>query len=211
MDSKRGIFITFEGIDGCGKSTQIRLFEKYLVEKSKPYKLIREPGGTEIGEKIRDILLDKKNTGMYPETELLLFEASRAQIVKEVIKPSLESVIIVLCDRFYDSSLAYQVYARGLDIESIENLNNFATGGLDPDITFLFDLEPELAAGRLSSRIKENDRIDAEGLEFSRRVREGYLAIADKEKERFKILDASRGVKKISYEIIKIFEEVTGI
>ena len=132
----KGLFITFEGIDGCGKTTQIEMLSSDLQKEGIPFVLIREPGGTSIGEKIRTILLDKANSGMDERTELLLYEAARAQIVKEKIIPELESGKVVICDRFYDSTIAYQGYARGLDLQEIDFLNNWSAAGIKPDITF---------------------------------------------------------------------------
>lgn len=175
----RGCFITFEGIDGCGKSTQIRFLTDYLKEKGRDHLLLREPGGTVIGENIRNILLDKKNTGMIPMTELLLFEAARAQIVSEVIKPAVEEGKIVICDRFFDSTSAYQGYARNMGSEVVENLNKLATGGFEPDITFLLDISPEEAFSRRVAR-GEEDRIEKLGMEFQEKVRAGYLELAEK-------------------------------
>ncbi len=175
----RGCFITFEGIDGCGKSTQIRFLTDYLKEKGRDHLLLREPGGTVIGENIRNILLDKKNSGMIPMTELLLFEAARAQIVSEVIKPAVEEGKIVICDRFFDSTSAYQGYARNMGSEVVENLNRLATGGFEPDITFLLDISPEGAFSRRVAR-GEEDRIEKLGMEFQEKVRAGYLELAEK-------------------------------
>ena len=136
----KGIFITFEGIDGCGKSTQCEMLKEYLKDNNKDFIFVREPGGTVIGERIREILLDKKNTQMTARTELLLFEAARAQITDEVIKPALEEGKIVLCDRFFDSSSAYQGMARNMGMDFVAGLNMAATGGLKPDVTFFFDI-----------------------------------------------------------------------
>ena len=144
----RGLFITFEGIDGCGKSTQIRLLTAYLEDIGRPFLLVREPGGTVIGEKIRSILLDKENNEMSPAAELLLFEAARAQIVDEKIRPAIEAGTTVICDRFYDSTFAYQGVARSLGEDLVVTLNDIATSGLAPDITFLLDLSVEDAYAR---------------------------------------------------------------
>ena len=136
----RGLFITFEGIDGCGKSTQFQMLKEYLETQGVDFIVVREPGGTVIGEKIREILLNKKNDSMRPLTELLLFEAARAQIAEEVIRPALEKGTCVLCDRFFDSTYAYQGYARKLGADKVLLLNDLATAGLEPDITFLIDI-----------------------------------------------------------------------
>ena len=175
----RGTFITFEGIDGCGKSTQIRLLSEYLEQKGVPFLLLREPGGTVVGEKIRTVLLDKKNDGMDPVCELLLFEAARAQIVREVIKPALEEGKTVICDRFFDSTYAYQGYARELGADMVKDLNLTATSGLEPDITFLLDIDPEEALKRRGIRGDGDDRMEALGIMFQKKVRQGYLELAD--------------------------------
>ncbi len=203
-----GTFITFEGIDGCGKSTQLELFSLYLSERGIRYELIREPGGTVIGEKIREILLDKMNTGMSAETELLLFEASRSQIVREIILPALREGAVVICDRFSDSTTAYQGYGRGIDIGSVKALNDYATSGLKPDITFLFDISAEAASRRMGIRERESDRLDSESREFAGRVRNGYIKLAEEEPERVRMIDASEDADIISVEVIRIFEEV---
>lgn len=203
-----GILITFEGIDGCGKSTQIDIFHKRLIDEGYDVELLREPGGTSIGEAIRNILLDKKNMNMSIQTELLLFEAARSQIVRELINPLIEKGTIVLCDRFIDSSVAYQGYGRGLGSEVVEELNNFSVKTTIPKITYLFDIEPELALSRLDTRQKQKDRLDAEDIEFMHRVADGYREIASKHKDRIKVLNAKKSVEELSREIYKIFEEV---
>jgi len=202
----KGLFITFEGIDGCGKSTQIGKLAEYLEKKQVPLLFVREPGGTAIGEKIRNILLDKKSDGMCNMTELLLFEAARAQITEEKIIPATASGTTVLCDRFFDSTVAYQGYARDMGHETVSNLNMLATGGKSPDITFLFDISPEEAFARRSDR-GEEDRLEGLGLEFQRRVREGYLEMA-KTSDRIKVIDASRSVDEISAEVLGYISEM---
>ena len=202
----RGCFITFEGIDGCGKSTQINMLREYLGKESREVLLVREPGGTVIGEKIREILLSKKNDNMSPLTELLLFEAARAQITSEVIIPSVEKGITVLCDRFYDSTYAYQGYARGTGGETVGLLNNIATGSFAPDITFVLDLTVEQALARRQGRGEAEDRMEAMGIEFQRKVRDGYLELARKE-ERVRLIDASRTADLIHEDILRIIKE----
>ena len=197
----RGIFITFEGIDGCGKSTQINMLSSFLQEKGIPFIMLREPGGTVVGEKIRDILLDKKNDGMDPVCELLLFEAARAQITNEVIAPALEEGKVVICDRFYDSTFAYQGYARGFGQEVVESLNRTAVSGTHPDITFLLDITPEEALIRRNGRGAE-DRLEALGLKFQQDVRQGYMVLADKY-DRIVKIDASQSPEEIGAEITK--------
>ena len=203
----KGLFITFEGIDGCGKTTQIEMLSKDLEKEGIPYVLIREPGGTMIGEKIRTILLDKANSGMDERTELLLYEAARAQIVKERIKPELEDGKVVICDRFYDSTIAYQGYARGLDLEEIDFLNNWSAAGIKPDITFLLDLDEKTAYERRHGRSDEEDRLEAEGLLFMKKVRDGYLS-RSREDKRFLVLDALKTPDEIYQQIRKAVWEV---
>ena len=203
---KKGLFITFEGIDGCGKSTQCELLRNYLESCNKEFIFVREPGGTVIGERIREILLDKKNTQMTPRTELLLFEAARAQITDEVIKPAIESGKIVLCDRFFDSSSAYQGMARGMGMDFVSGLNMAATGGLKPDITFFFDISAEEAFERRGKRGEASDRIELAGLKFQEDVRKGYLEIAKGSDGRIVTIDATKGIQEIFEEILQALE-----
>ena len=205
----KGLFVTFEGIDGCGKTTQIELLSKDLREAGIPYVLIREPGGTVIGEKIRTILLDKANTGMDERTELLLYEAARAQIVKEKILPELEEGKVVICDRFFDSTVAYQGYARGLNLEDIDFLNNWSAAGIKPDITFLLDLDEKTAYARRHGRSDEEDRLEAEGLSFMKKVRDGYLE-RSKSEPRFKVIPATQTPEQIYQQIRETVWEVVG-
>ena len=197
----KGIFITFEGIDGCGKSTQSELLKNYLESNGKDFLFVREPGGTEIGERIREILLDKKNTQMTARTELLLFEAARAQITDEVIKPALDEGKIVLCDRFFDSSSAYQGMARGMGMDFVSGLNMAATGGLKPDITFFFDISAEEALERRGKRGEASDRIELAGLKFQEDVRKGYLELAANSEGRIVTIDAKLGIDEIFEQI----------
>ena len=199
----KGIFISFEGIDGCGKSTQCEMLKDYLTEYGKEFIFVREPGGTEIGERIREILLDKKNTQMTARTELLLFEAARAQITDEVIKPALEDGKIVICDRFFDSSSAYQGMARGMGMDFVANLNMATTGGLKPDVTFFFDISAEEALVRRGKRGEASDRIELAGLKFQEDVRQGYLELAKNSGGRIVTIDAKLGIDEI-------FEQVKG-
>ena len=203
-----GYFITFEGIDGCGKSTQIDLFHQRLVSEGVDVLLLREPGGTAISEAIRQILLDNKNTKMCRETELLLFEAARAQIVNEVTRPAIAEGKIVLCDRHTDSSMAFQGYGRRLGPEVVGELNAFAVGDTRPDLTFLFDVDPRVAEARLSDRPQARDRLDDESMSFKVRVREGFLKIASEEPQRVKVLNAEKSIDFLSREIYRIFKEV---
>lgn len=181
---KKGFFITFEGIDGSGKTTQLRLTEEYLIQKGRAVLVLREPGSTPVSEKIREILLDRKNR-LSAETELLLYEAARAALVRDVIAPALKNGLIVLCDRFYDSTTAYQGYGRGINLSLIDRLNRLAVGKTHPDLTFLVDVDYSTSLRR---RKKESDRLESESAAFFRRVRNGFLALAGKEKKRIVVL-----------------------
>lgn len=202
----RGLFITFEGIDGCGKSTQLNMLKYYLENQGEKLMIVREPGGTDIGEKIREVLLSKKSMGMCSITELFLFEAARAQITEEKIKPALEEGTIVICDRFFDSTFAYQGYARGLGEDMVRSLNNIATAGLAPDITFFLDITVEEALKRRTSRGEAEDRMEAQGLKFQQDVRDGYIAASEKE-SRIVRIDASRTPEEIFSDIKAKIEE----
>ncbi len=192
------MFITFEGIDGAGKSTQVKKLRKHLASKGIEVLTLREPGGTDISESIRDILLESKND-ITPIGELLLFAASRAELVQKVIKPALSSDKAVILDRFYDSTSAYQGYGRGLDLDMLHQINRIATSGLEPDITFYMDLSPEDALIRkfsekslpLAFEEEELDRMERSGLDFYTRVRRGYRILAAAEANRFVTIDAN--------------------
>ena len=196
------MFITFEGIDFCGKSTQIKKLEEYLINKHKIVKIIREPGGTQISEKVRDILLDKKNDQMFMETEILLFSASRAQLVREKVRPFLNEGYFVLSDRFHDSSTAYQGYGRGLSVAAIKSIHKIAIGETIPDITFFIDIPVEVAHQRKQLKLAELDRIEMADKDFFTRVREGYLQIVLEEK-RFRVIDGNRDIETIHKVIVK--------
>jgi len=202
----KGLFITLEGGDGAGKSTQIRNIERFFDKKGLVVVHTREPGGTLISEKLREILLDSGNTEMSDVTEMMIYAASRAQHVREFIIPALERGDIVICDRFVDSSVAYQAYGRELgDMVSI--VNSYATGGLTPDITFWLDIDP--AAGRArAAKAGELDRLELEKLDFHYRVYEGYRKIAEREPERVKRIDASETVDAIRDNIYKYLDEL---
>ncbi len=202
------MFITFEGIDFCGKSTQIELLKSYLVEKKKKVRVIREPGGTEISEKIRSILLDKENSKMFMETEFLLFSASRTQLVREKIKPYLDEGIYVISDRFHDSSTAYQGYGRGISIEVILSIHKFAIGNTIPDITFFIDIPVEVAEQRRREKLNEHlDRIENSDTDFYLKVRNGYLELAKRE-NRFRILNGTDNIANIHEKIINEIEKI---
>lgn len=203
------MFITFEGIDFCGKSTQVELLKNYLIAQNKNVHLIREPGGTEISEKIRDVLLDKKNNLMVMETEIFLFSASRAQLVREVIRPFLEKNYFVISDRFHDSSTAYQGFGRGLPVEMILNIHKLAIGDTIPDITFFIDIPIETALERKAKKTHSDlDRIEISDNLFFEKVREGYFYLSKIEK-RFRVIDGRLPINKINEQIIneiKLFE-----
>ena len=176
----KGVFITFEGLDGSGKTTQIERLNKYLLRGGYEVVLTMEPGGTFIGDKIRDILLDPENRGMSYKTELLLFEASRAELVSRLIRPALDSGKIVICDRFFDSTLVYQGIARNLGIKEVYDMSLYATSGTEPDLTFLLSLDAASSENRLDSQRKKRDRIEHEERIFKEKLQEGYLKIAKK-------------------------------
>jgi len=194
---RRGILITFEGIDGSGKTTQLKLTVGFLREHGLPLLILREPGSTPIAEHIRKILLGRQNN-MSPASELLLYLAARADLVRNVIAPALNRGVIVLCDRFYDSTTAYQGYGRGLDISLIERLNSLAVGKTRPDLTFLVDVDYPTS---LKRRKKESDRLESESKKFFNRVRRGFLAIAEKEKKRIVVLDGKKPAEDIFAEV----------
>jgi dTMP kinase len=189
------LFITFEGGEGCGKSTQSRLLWKKLTQQSIPVILTHEPGGTALGNEIRKALKRKGGSTISPQAELLLFAASRAQLVAEVIGPALEDGNVVICDRFSHSTVAYQGYGRGLDLTIVETVNSVATGNLKPDLTILLDIPPEQGLARKRNR---KDRFESEDLGFHRRVREGYLRMAAAEPDRWLVIDASLPKGKIA-------------
>ncbi|MCH6573748.1 MAG: dTMP kinase [Bacteroidetes bacterium] len=202
------MFITFEGIDFCGKSTQIELLKSYLLKKNKKVRVIREPGGTEISEKIRTMLLDKENSKILMETEFLLFSASRSQLVREKIRPYLDEGIYVISDRFHDSSTAYQGYGRGISIEVILSIHKLAIGNTIPDITFFIDIPVEVAEQRRKEKLSEHlDRIENSDKDFYSRVRNGYLELA-KSENRFRILNGTDSVENIHEKIINEIEKI---
>lgn len=188
----KGAFITFEGIDGCGKTTQAKALAQALSACGLDVVAIREPGGTPVGEKIRTLLLDRQNADIVDECELLLYEASRAQLVRQVIQPALERGAVVVCDRFYDSTYAYQCGARGLDRDLVTRANRLGSCGLAPDVTIVLDVDPELGHRRaMLGRGGQEDRIEAEGLTFQRAVRQGYMDLAQQEPHRVRVVDGS--------------------
>lgn len=202
------MFITFEGLDFCGKSTQVQLLEEHLKKNNREVILIREPGGTNISEKIRNILLDKKNKEMLFETELVLFAASRAQLVGEVILPALAENKFVISDRFHDSSIAYQAFGRGINLRFVEELQQFVIGKAIPDITFFIDTPIEEIVKRKATVKKiQLDRIERSTIDFYEKVREGYLYLAKKEK-RFVVIDGLLSIQKIHEIILSKIQKV---
>lgn len=185
------MFITLEGPEGAGKSTQLPQLASWLERAQKPVYTTKNPGGTPIGGQIRKILLEPANAAMVPLAELLLYAADRAQHVEEVVRPALEQGTIVLCDRYIDSTLAYQGFGRGLDHALIAQLNELATGGLKPDLTLLLDLPVEQGLARVAASRKV-DRLETEAIAFHHRLRDGYLVLAERERERFVVIDATQ-------------------
>lgn len=203
------MLITFEGIDFCGKSTQIELLKDYLAEINKKVKVLREPGGTDISEKIRSMLLDNKFVSMTPEAELFLFSASRAQLVREKIRSYLDKGFYVVLDRFHDSSTAYQGYGRGISLELVMNVHKLAIGDIIPNVTFFIDIPVGVANERKKKKLKGKlDRIELADIEFYNRVRNGYLEIA-KTEDRFKVIDGTQTIENIHNQIISELELIT--
>lgn len=202
----KGLFITLEGGDGAGKSTQIRNIERFFQRKGLVVVHTREPGGTPISEKLRNILLDNENSEMDPVTEMMIYAASRAQNVREKILPAIERGDIVICDRFVDSSVAYQAYGRQLG-GMVEEVNRHATGGLVPDITFWMDIDPEAGKAR-AAKAGDLDRLELEKMDFHYRVYEGYRRIAEKDPDRVKRIDAADTVDNIRNHIYECLEEL---
>jgi len=204
---QKGIFITFEGTDGSGKTTQIKLVEDYVREKGYEVVLTREPGGTKVSELIRDLILDPINDEIVPLTEMILYAASRAQHVAQVIKPAIDMGKIVICDRFVDSSYAYQGCGRGVDLKIVADVNRVAIDGTVPDITFFLDIDPEIAIKR---RINSTgaDRIEQEKIDFHTRVYDGYKKMAMFYSDRIKTIDANKSIKDISSQINEYLKEI---
>lgn len=201
-----GCFITVEGIDGCGKSTQARLLVEDLERAGYDVLALREPGGVAISEKIRALLLDPAHAEMSATCELLLYEAARAQLVHEVVAPALEAGRVVVCDRFYDSTTAYQGHAGGVPLDAVTRANELAVGACAPDLTLVFDIDPALAAERTVSRAQ--DRMEAKGIAYQQCVAEGFRAIAAAEPARVKLIDAARDVDTIHAEVMTAVQAV---
>ncbi|MBI5115510.1 dTMP kinase [Candidatus Poribacteria bacterium] len=207
---KSGKFITIEGVEGSGKTTQCALLADYLREQGIDVVVTREPGGTRAGEQIRQILLSPSNNALSPIAELMLFLAARAQQVAEIVLPSLESGKCVICDRFSDATIAYQGYGRGLDLDSISQVNEIATQGLKPDLTILLDLDIETGISRAVTHkrefreSKDGDRIEKQDKEFHRRVREGYIELARREPERIVVVPVTGSIKDIHRIVVSL-------
>jgi len=199
------VFITFEGIEGSGKSTQAKLLYEWFLDRGRRVVLTREPGGTEAAERIRDLILREWEESFPPFSELCLYLAARGFHVKNLIKPSLSEGAVVICDRFSDSTLAYQGYGRGLDLELIKKMNREVTEGIKPDLTFLIDVPVEVGLERIGKR--RRDRIEGESLEFHRRVRRGFLDIAGKEPERVVVVDGTGSREEVFKFILSVLKE----
>jgi dTMP kinase len=211
---KMGYFVTFEGIEGSGKTTQINLAGGYLKKKGLAHILTKEPGGTPLADEIRGILLNRGSFEISSKAEVLLFAAARAAHVQEVILPALREKKIVLCDRFSDATLAYQSFGRGLDRETVQRISDFSSDSIKPDLTLLFDLPVEVGLERAMSRIARieqspaEDRFEREGFEFHERIRQGYLWLAKKESSRFTVLDSSKDVQTLHGEVCMILSRL---
>lgn len=205
--SGNNLFITFEGIDGCGKTTQISLLAQYLESRGYKVTTIREPGGTELSEQIRDVLLNSRSQ-ISAVTELMLFSAARSHLTDEIIIPALNKGHVVLCDRFFDSTTAYQGYGRGIDINFIESVNKKSTKGMVPDLTIYLDLELSISSQR--TKHKKPDRMEKSGSEFFERVIMGFRQIAAQNKDRVKLIDASKDEETTFQKIMEVLETVFG-
>ena len=194
------MLITFEGLDYSGKSTQVQLLADRLTVQDHRVLVLREPGGTDIGEKIRKMLLDKNNDGMTEASELFLFSASRSQLVQEVVRPALDGGMVVICDRYYDSSTAYQGFGRGIPLDVIHAINRYATGGLVPDVTFFLDIPIREIDKRMHSSKSNKDRMESNSIEFYERTRSGYLQIA-KTESRYCVIDGLQPIDDL-HELI---------
>ena len=201
---KKGLFITFEGADGCGKTTQIELLNNYLTKTGKQTLLTREPGAKGLGVKLREILLNYDGD-VSPNCESFLFLADRAQHIDCIINPALKDGKVVLCDRHVDSTVAYQGFGRGIDLEKIHYLNNIATSGLKPDLTIVFDIDVETSQKRIG---QNKDRMESAGVDFFNKVRNGYLKIAQSEPNRVKIIDASDTIENINKQVVELVENL---
>jgi dTMP kinase len=204
-----GIFITIEGIDGVGKTTQLKLLKEWFEGRKMKVLFTREPGGTAVGEKIREFLLDREYEGLTPWAEVLLYAASRAQLLEEVIRPALNSGEMVICDRFLDSTIAYQGFGRGIPLAYIRKVNNQLLGGIIPHLTLLLDLGPNMGRARRENEGERPlDRLEGENVTFYHRVREGYLQLAQREPERIKLIDATASIETVRGQVIGEIEKL---
>jgi len=207
----RGALITFEGLDGCGKTTQWELETERLSRQGRPVIATKEPGGTPVGKLIREIVLNSAVGPLSAPTELALVFAARSQHIEEVILPALRSGSVVLCDRFTDSTIAYQGYGRGIPLDTIRNLDGLLCRGVFPDLTLLLDIDPETAAQRTGSRnraaLQNETRFEKEGLEFFRRVRQGYLEIAGQQPARVRVVDAGKSISEVHEQVSRAIDE----
>src|SRR5262249_31184167 len=207
---KHGRFVSFEGIEGCGKTTQIGILSEYLIQKKIPFTVTREPGGTAVGEGIRKILLHSETIHLTAASELLLFYASRSQNITEKIIPSLNRGEMVICDRFFDASMAYQGYGRGIPLEFIDKVTDLVCNGYRPELTILLDIDPHIglsrARARNHGRAEDEGRFELENLEFYTRIRNGYLELAAREPGRIRVIEADRPIDEIHQEILRILE-----
>lgn len=200
------MFITIEGPDGSGKSSQVPVLAEAIRQAGYDLVVTREPGGTEIGDQVRQIIMDLKNTGMFPHTEILLFQASRAQLVREVIRPNLEAGKVVLCDRYADATLAYQGYGHETDLLELRRVVEYATGGLKPDLTLYLDINVEKGLRR-KGKGEEWNRLDAYEVEFHERARAGYIELIAQEPERWVVIDAGQSVEQIQEDLKRVVLE----
>ncbi|OPX40930.1 MAG: dTMP kinase [Desulfobacteraceae bacterium 4484_190.3] len=202
-----GLFVTFEGSEGSGKTTQIKKAGDYLSKKKVPFTITEEPGGTQLGNELRKLLLNKTSLNITRKSELLLFAAARAQHVKEIILPAINDGKVVLCDRYSDATIAYQAFGRGLKIEDVQWINGFSSQSLKPELTLLFDIPVDIGLERAMSRISQitdspaEDRFEGEDLQFHMRVRRGYFTLVKNEPERFRVIDASKEIHEVHREV----------
>ena len=207
-ENLRGKAISFEGGEGAGKSTIMKMLAEVLEKDGLDIVVTREPGGNKISEQIREVIVDKENTSICNETECLLYAASRAQLITENIKPLLATNKTILFARFVDSSYVYQGFVRGLGVERVKEINEFATNGFMPNVTILFDIEPELGFKRIAENNRSTNRLDLEGLDFHRQVRRGYKMIADLYPNRIKVIDASKTPDEVLEEVLNILKTI---
>jgi dTMP kinase len=214
-EAKRGRFLSFEGIEGCGKTTQITILSEYLSKRSIPFTVTREPGGTAVGEAIRKILLNSETIHLTAASELLLFYASRSQNIAEKILPSLGRGEVVICDRFYHASMAYQGYGRGIPMDFINKLTDLVCGDNRPELTLLLDIAPEIGLSRARARNKEKAssecRFEEEDVAFYTKIRQGYLELAQNDPTHVKVIPADRPIEEVHLDVVRILEFENGV